>query len=130
MATGVGVTCGGGPLTPVSPPAAATPQVRPILDHSPMPGRAPGPPKRQADNQWTISGSGLSPSGPLALGASGTAPHPNLAGRALESPVCTSRSVWSKESSWDTSPEGPVSTLLPALPIVDPKDTSEAVKFS
>lgn len=35
-----------------------------------MPGRAPGPPKRQADNQWTV-GSGLPLSGPPALGASG-----------------------------------------------------------
>jgi hypothetical protein len=120
----------------MSPPAAATPQVRPILDyrpHSPMLGRAPGPPNRQADNQRTV-GSGLALSRPSAPGASGQHSHPSLAGWALESPVCTSRSIWSKEGSWDVNPEGPASTLLPAPPIVNPtalsKDTSEAVQLS
>lgn len=110
--------------------------MRPILDyrpHSPMPGRAPGPPNRQADNQRTV-GSGLALSRPSAPGASGQHSHPSLAGWALESPVCTSRSIWSKEGSWDVNPEGPASTLLPAPPIVNPtalsKDTSEAVQLS
>lgn len=98
-----------------------------------MPGRAPGPPNRQADNQRTV-GSGLTLSRPSAPGASGQHSHPSLAGWALESPVCTSRSIWSKEGSWDGNPEGPASTLLPAPPLVNPaalsKDTSEAVQLS
>ncbi|EDL92236.1 similar to cDNA sequence BC016188, isoform CRA_b [Rattus norvegicus] len=51
--------------------------------------------RQSVDNQWFWAPPVRAP-GPRGIR---TAPHPSLAGRALESPVCTSRSVWSKESS-------------------------------
>lgn len=135
MAIKVGVVCRGWFPDPCVSPAAATPQVRPPLDyrtHSPMPGQAPG---HRTDKQ-TISGQ-------LVLDSPCPGPQPQ---GHRDSTVTSAWLVrpWrvlfahpgasGARRVAETSPEGPVSTLLPAPPIVNPtalsKDTSEAVKLS
>lgn len=63
------------------PPAAATPQVKTVLNYrpqSPMPGRAPGPPNRQSADSWFWTHPVQAP-GPRGIGTA-QSPQPGWLG--------------------------------------------------